>query len=202
MEIILFDLDKQVTKMQSLKDCLNPFRTKLAELIDESKNQAVYFASNNLESRLLQYSELFRNSLQVLRSTSEQSLELMIHLYEYIAVCRNIFQQQRFASMLSAKIIRMYNQKFGPRTYRISSVYEDYIFFRLAKKVDNIREARDSIESTLLTRDHSSLLRNLDSRIVTADEFYKEIQQEIKFCRESIKEIESNGITVKRFCFN
>eukprot|EP01036_Dinobryon_divergens_P024202 gene24202-32631_t len=116
----------------------------------------------------------------------------MIHAHEYIAVCRNIFQQQRFSGILAAQIIRIYNQKFGPNSYRISSVYEDYIFFRLAKKVDYIKEARDSIESKLLIRDNSSLLRHLDSRIVAADEYYKEIQREIKFCRESIKEIESN----------
>lgn len=195
METILHNLDEQVIITQSLKECLNPFRTKLVELIDESKNQVIYFASNNMESRLVQYSELFENSLKVLFSTSKLSLELMIHAHEYIAVCRNIFQQQRFSGILAAQIIRIYNQKFGPSTYRISSsVYEDYIFFRLAKKVDNIKEARDSIESKLLIRDNSSLLRHLDSRIVAADEYYKEIQREIKFCRESIKEIELNGI--------
>ena len=188
MEKILGNLDEQA--MQSMKECLNSFRLKLVDLNGESKNQAVYLAANDLENRLVQYNKLFENSLQLLSTTSEKSLELAIDVYEYIAVCQNLFQQQKFSSIQAAKFIRMVNQKFTPT----SSVYKDFVFFRLGSKVQNIKESRSAIEATLLIRDNTSLQRNLDSKIVAADESFKEIQREIKFCGESFKDIESFGI--------
>lgn len=121
------------------------------------------------------------------------TLAIVIESQEYLALCVNVAEQLRLPKLFAQRIRWCGSLLAG----NYSTSYQDYVFFRIARKNICIEQLNDSVVIYMLSSETSSPLKNLmflDSKIVDADVSYKDIQRKIKDYKSQIESIESEGV--------